>query len=361
MEKPLVTVMMSAYNHEKYVAEAIDSVLNQTYSNFEFLICDDGSQDKTAEIIGAYNDQRIKFVPFKQNTGFKTWDYMLDRTRGEYIACLGSDDVWRADKLEKQVDFLQSNCQYDACFSWVETIDGASNVIPPNKGSRNAYFNVENKSREEWMEHFFFIGSGFAAPTFMMRGDVYKELNGFMFKYRQIQDYDLWIRYMLKHDLYIIPEQLLYYRWHVEDAVVNISAPTRETFTRTSNELEYMYSELIEKFDDDFFIRVFHKYFKNKECHTTEQVMCEKFFLLLNHTKAEAQQCAISYYLKHIDDKLFKECLENEYGFSRVDFHKVEAEKGITWRMYNSESLIEEYQVLLNRAVECIESINATK
>ncbi len=360
MEKGLVTVMLSSYNHEKYIAETIESVLNQTYTNFEFLISDDGSQDRTAEIIAAYTDKRIKFVPFKKNTGFRTWDLMLEEAKGEYIAGIASDDVWRCDKLEKQVEFLQNNSQYDACFSWLETIDGDSNIATGNN-SKNIYFNVENKSREEWMEHFFFVGSGFATPTFMMRADVYKNLNGFMFKYRQIQDYDLWIRFLLQHDMYIIPEQLVYYRWHADDGTGNMSAPSLSTFVRTSSELEYMYSELIEKFEDDFFVKVFAKHFRNQNCTTHEEIMCEKFFLLLNHPKAEVQQCAIRYYLKHIDEKMFKECLENEYAFSRPDFYKAEAEKGITWRMYDSESLIEEYKALLNRAVECIENMNKQK
>lgn len=104
--QPLVSVIMPAYNAEKYIGEAIASVCAQTYENWELLILDDGSGDRTAEIAQAYAqlDARIRVLRNPQNMGAaKTRNRGFDIAKGEWIALLDSDDVWHSDKLEKQL------------------------------------------------------------------------------------------------------------------------------------------------------------------------------------------------------------------------------------------------------------------
>ena len=105
-ETPKVSVIMSSYNHEKYVAEAIESVLRQSYTNFEFLIADDGSTDKTVQEIKKFTDERISFFEYKENTSFQTIDILTKKAKGKYIAQIGSDDVWREDKLEQKYEMF---------------------------------------------------------------------------------------------------------------------------------------------------------------------------------------------------------------------------------------------------------------
>lgn len=358
---PKVTVAMSSYNHGKYVGEAIESVLNQTYGDFEFLIADDGSSDNSVEVIKSYKDKRIRFFEFGKNTGFKTWDPILEQAAGEYITVIGSDDVWRNDKLEKQIAFLEKHPMYAACFSWLDTIDENSKIITDERLSKNKDFNKENKTSEQWFYDLFFGRDSLAAPTFMMKTEIFREFDGFNYKYRQIQDYELWLRFLQKYKLYVLQEPLLFYRWHIRDAVCNISAPSKESSIRTYNEKHYMFRDMIEHIDDAFFIRTFQKRFLNAESHTTEQVMCEKFFLLINYPGSEGQQCGIDYYLAHIDEEGFRRCLEEEYGFQRVDFYQLEAERGTMVKICELENVIAQYKELLGQAMYCIEEIQAQK
>lgn len=107
---PLVSIIMPAYNSEKYITDAICSVINQTYENWELLVLDDGSQDKTCKIVEelAVQDKRINLLPNKKNMGTaKTRNRGIDLSNGEFIALLDSDDIWYPDKLRKQLVLAQ--------------------------------------------------------------------------------------------------------------------------------------------------------------------------------------------------------------------------------------------------------------
>lgn len=104
---------MSAYNSERFIESAIKSVLEQSFTDFEFLITDDGSSDRTPDIVNSFRDERIIFYQNKDNNGFKGFvknlNLMLEQAKGKYIARMDSDDIWHKEKLEKQVSFLKKN------------------------------------------------------------------------------------------------------------------------------------------------------------------------------------------------------------------------------------------------------------
>ncbi|MBO7559978.1 MAG: glycosyltransferase family 2 protein [Alphaproteobacteria bacterium] len=114
-KKPKVSVIMPAYNVEKYVGEAIESILKQTFTDFEFIILNDGSTDNTSSIIREYakKDKRIKFIDNKTNKGFiASLNECLDVAQCEYIAKMDSDDISKPTRLAKQVDFLEKHPDY---------------------------------------------------------------------------------------------------------------------------------------------------------------------------------------------------------------------------------------------------------
>ena len=113
---PKVTVLMPVYNCEKYLRESIESILNQTFKDFEFLIINDGSSDKSAEIVESYNDNRINFVQNEKNIGLAaSLNRGLDIAKGEYIARMDADDISLPERLEKQVRFMETNPQIGIC------------------------------------------------------------------------------------------------------------------------------------------------------------------------------------------------------------------------------------------------------
>ncbi len=109
---PLVSVVMSVYNGDLYLREAIESILNQTYTNFEFIIINDGSIDKSSEIIKEYSDPRIKLIEHENQGLARSLNKGIRMSNGEYIARMDSDDISFPTRLDKQVHFLLDNPDY---------------------------------------------------------------------------------------------------------------------------------------------------------------------------------------------------------------------------------------------------------
>ena len=129
---PKVTVILTSFNHEKYIREAIDSVLNQTFTDFELIILDDGSSDNSWHLINQYSDSRIKACCSLVNVGGVVGvnKAISEQATGKYIAIHHSDDIWELDKLEKQVVYLEAHSEIGAVFTWVQIIDEHGVKLP---------------------------------------------------------------------------------------------------------------------------------------------------------------------------------------------------------------------------------------
>lgn len=131
LDEPLVSIITPLYNSEKYVAETIDSVLNQTYKNWEMLIVDDCSSDNGPRIVKKYHEQdkRIKYIKLDKNSGAAVArNKAIELAKGKYIAFLDSDDLWKSEKLEKQINFMKEN-EYLVSYSEYEEIDKNSKSL----------------------------------------------------------------------------------------------------------------------------------------------------------------------------------------------------------------------------------------
>lgn len=126
-QSPLVSVLMPVYNGERFVAEAIQSVLNQTYQNFELMVCNDGSNDDTDRVIQSFVDKRIQTLNHSQRLGIPaTRNELLNKAKGEFVAWLDADDFSLPQRLQKQVEFLSHNTEFSACFTDVKIVDKKS-------------------------------------------------------------------------------------------------------------------------------------------------------------------------------------------------------------------------------------------
>ncbi len=130
MKQPVLTVVMPVYNGEKYLREAIDSTLNQSFTDFEFIIINDGSTDSSLEIIKSYADERIKLInnsinqgiPYSRNLG-------LQLAKGEFLTWTDCDDINLPNRFEAQVCFLRNNDEYGVCGTWIKRIGEIKEVI----------------------------------------------------------------------------------------------------------------------------------------------------------------------------------------------------------------------------------------
>jgi glycosyltransferase involved in cell wall biosynthesis len=202
-KKPLVSVIMAVYNGEKFLREAIESILNQTYANFEFLIINDGSTDLTEEIILSYSDLRIRYI--KNETNLKliaSLNKGLDLANGKYIARMDADDISLPKRLEKQVDFLEENQEIGVLGTGVKTI-----------GLENNY-EVHFKQGHNQIRFELFFHNYLHHPTVMLRNDLIKKNKIYYESYLHAEDYALWVKLTEFTKIEILAEILLNYRIH---------------------------------------------------------------------------------------------------------------------------------------------------
>ncbi|MDD3157095.1 glycosyltransferase [Anaeromusa sp.] len=216
---PAVSVLMCAYNHQAYVKEAVASVVAQSFSDWEMIIVDDGSTDGTAEEILKIKDPRIRLLRFAHNRGVgEAAKVCLQEARGQYIASLNSDDAFEPDKLERQVAFLQKNKQYVAVLSQVRLVDEAGQSFVDARHPYMRLFRQPNRSRQEWLNRFFYGGNCLCQSSMLIRRECYQELGGYDSRLAQVMDLDFWIRFCKQYELYVLPAELTVFRLHTENS-----------------------------------------------------------------------------------------------------------------------------------------------
>ena len=232
----LVSVVMSVYNGQEYLESCIDSVLNQTYSNFEFIIINDGSTDNTANILDQYTkqDSRVIVHHEKENLRLVRAINMGCRlAKGEYIARMDADDICLSERLSTQVQYLTTHPDIGILGSWVQNIDQHGNVLDIWKVPINSAFIAWTLQFECCM----------AQPTIMMRSEVLKSLKYYRISALQCEDYDLWCRASNMTQLANIPDPLVQRRiW--QDSRCFTNADQVEEFhlkymKRTIDELQH--------------------------------------------------------------------------------------------------------------------------
>mgnify|MGYP001218375573 CR=1 FL=1 len=208
--KPLVTIITSTFNSEKYIEETIKSVINQTYTNWEWIIVDDCSDDSTKDLIAKYEekDTRIKLVSLKTNSGgpAKPRNTALMIASGDFICFLDSDDVWIKNKIEKQ---LASIGDFDGVCSNFNIIDSKSNFVKHvNKSFAVKILKVFLKDRLIYFTNYININSAMIRNK---KDHQFREEKEFV----AIEDWIFWIEFIRNgQNIKLIPEPLIDYRVH---------------------------------------------------------------------------------------------------------------------------------------------------
>jgi GT2 family glycosyltransferase len=233
---PRVTIIIPSYNHERFVAGAIESAFAQTYQDFEIIITDDASTDSSVDVLSAYarTDSRITLFLNRFNYETHATNHCIQHASGEYIAVLSSDDEFYPTKLEKQVDFLDRHPEFAAVFTQARIIDDEGRDFPDPSHFYCTIFQQPNRSRHEWLRHFFFKGNCLCHPSVLIRRSVYDTLGGYNPLMGALDDLDMWVRVCLHHEIHILPNTLVNFRLRGSHA--NVSADTPENFRRVQYE-----------------------------------------------------------------------------------------------------------------------------
>lgn len=203
LKNPKITVLLSVYNDEKYIGEAIDSILSQTFKDFELLIIDDSSTDRTIDIIGNYKDPRIRLIINKKNIDIsRSLNKGLKLASGKYIARHDSDDISTSERLEKQFNFLEDNDDYAAVGSRTEYIDENCNHI--------GYWKQEISAEEIF--YALSYRCCLTSSSMMFNKEMISKIGGYDESSSHAEDYEIFYRISRKYKIYVIPEYLIKYR-----------------------------------------------------------------------------------------------------------------------------------------------------
>lgn len=207
VKSPKVTVLMSVYNGKDYLAASVQSVLEQNFTDFEFLIIDDGSSDNSMSILQGIQDGRLRIVKNEQNLGLiRSLNKGIDLARGEYIARHDCDDLMLKDRLAQQVAFLDARPDVVLVGTWMQLINERDELL-------NAWCNPSADLEIRWASLF---NAAISHPSAMYRSRLARVLNGYSSDAIYAEDFDLWSR-MAKHGkLANVPAILERYRIHGE-------------------------------------------------------------------------------------------------------------------------------------------------
>lgn len=233
--QPTVTVLLPVYNAAPYLRECMDSVLTQTYADFELLVINDGSTDGSEEIILSYTDPRIRYVKNESNLKLiATLNKGIDMAAGKYIARMDSDDVCLPERFEKQVNFMEAHGMVGVCGTWVKTL-----------GLEKDY-EVKFRQGHDEIKFQLFFSNYLHHPTVMLRKSVLDHYQIKYGNYLHIEDYEMWVRMSRVCNIEILPQVLLLYRCHGQNISVvnkdfqeNYSAQIRKM---QMDELQFEYS-----------------------------------------------------------------------------------------------------------------------
>lgn len=212
MKTPLISVIMPCYNAQAYVKEAIESVFQQSYSNIELIVVDDGSSDQSYDILCQCRETHPNLIVFKQqNLGpFPARNLALANAKGEFIAFLDADDYWAADFLEKLLQTMLEKKADLAYCGWQNIVEGGENgpaYVPP------AYEHGD-------IFRSFLASCPWPIHAALIRRKIVDQAQGFSLRCFSAMDYDFWIRISaITQNITLVPEVLAFYRWHAHGQI----------------------------------------------------------------------------------------------------------------------------------------------
>lgn len=300
---PKVSIIMPSYNHEKYVEYSIETVLAQTFADWELIIIDDGSKDKSIDLISRYvtKDKRIHFYK-QENRGVScTINRGIKLARGKYICFLDSDDAYHKDKLKKQLELIEDG--YDMVLTKIETIDGEGLI-------------VEDSFITKWFNEFDFngifnsnIGLNFLKKNYICKGsvmlkrEIFDKYGFFNENLVTAYDYHLWLRLIGNIKIAQCEEKLKYYRWHGENET------TKNNF-RMRLETVLIFSEYLEKStfrDSEFAEKKKNKFIEAIKEHLIENGVLDFFGFFCIYKNFSKETDILSF----AKDKRLLECLKD--------------------------------------------------
>lgn len=321
-KNPKVSVIIPSYNHSKFIEAAINSVLTQTYQDFEIIISDDASKDDSVERIKTIVDSRIKLFAHTQNMGavYNT-NFCIEKAVGEYIALLNSDDLWEKDKLEKQVKFLDENKSIGAVFANALFVDENDKPLSKQEYQWADVFIESNKKKGEWLARFFFKLNCLCHPSILIRREIYDKTRLYNACFRQLPDFAMWVDILKFTEIHILDEKLV--KFKILKSAENASADTQVNRIRNVNEIYLIMKDFFKEIDIRTFKEGFGHLLINEDFTSEEEMLCEQAFLYFkieNEIAYIYKLIGIQKFYELLRDNKTRQTLRSKYNFNENDF-----------------------------------------
>lgn len=245
MTSPAVSVIMPVYNAELYLKEAVDSILSQSFADFELFIIDDASTDKSIEILNSFNDHRITLIRKSVNTGYTdSLNMAIPLTKGKYIARMDADDVSLENRFQVQFNYMEAHQDVLVLGTMYKIID---------KETVRHYMPIDHDE----VKLFALMKTPVAHPTVFIRRSVFDQYNlRYDRAFEPAEDYDLWSRILEYGKIENLPDVLLYYRVHTQQTSAYRSKKQLEMANRIrSRQLERLMALSSDMYDSVFVIK----------------------------------------------------------------------------------------------------------
>lgn len=224
VDGPLLSVVIPSYNHAKYIKEAVDSVLKQTYHNLELIIIDDGSKDDTLEILDSYRDERMQVIAQKNQGAHNAINRGLKMAKGDYLAVLNSDDIYEENRFEIMLEAMKQHPEVDFMCSYIRVIDMEGKSLGIKQGWKNMEpWAVENKkitlaASDDFKKNLLMWNFTSTTSNFLFTRKLYEQIGG-MRNLRFAHDWDFALRAAEVTECMIIEKPLLKYRVHESNTI----------------------------------------------------------------------------------------------------------------------------------------------
>lgn len=323
-QNKLVSVTINAYNCEKYIADTLTSVINQSYKNLQIIVIDDASTDNTAEIIKGFDDPRIELYSLEKNGHISNAiNEGYRKVKGEYMVHIDSDDIMAPDLVEKTIDFLENNSEYGAVFHRPTIIDQNSNDVR-DEFLENV-FNTTAKTQADFVRLFFESSNHLLHPGSTMRKSVMDDIGFHDMSLCYLHDFDYWTRLVLKYPIYVFTQPLIKYRMDTSGSH-NSDLSIQKTLAHNTEYSRIIY-KMIDNCPDSLFCEAFADKFKLDGEHTHEEIEIEKAFLLQDGLMVLPQNKILSIlkFSRLFKEKSYVELARDKFGFSIRDFYKLQS------------------------------------
>lgn len=322
----LVSVCINAYNSEKYIAETIESVINQTYQNLQIIVVDDASTDSTAEIVKSFDDPRIELYTLEKNGHISNANNeTYRRVRGEYMVHIDSDDVMLPELIQKSVEYLEAHAECGATFCRPVSVDENGNeVVIENFDS---VFDIGEKTQAGLVRLFFDSLNRLLHPGVAMRKSVMDDIGFHNLSLSYLHDFDYWTRLVLKYPIHVHKEVLVRYRVNT----TNEHNSHLDESRKNAHNIEFarIIYRMIDNCPDDIFLEAFSDRLHFNGYHTHEETQLEKAFLLKEGLKAvflpQNNILSIVMLSKLFQDKKYVDIAREKFNFTVRDFYKLQS------------------------------------